>query len=139
MLRVDYLKTAYFCCSVRPAKVSKTSAYLRRAKFREAEMNTLKTRNIRERLVAAALAFGTMAFAIPAHASDPACSGGDQGVCDMLGSMIAAKGKGCHRMMSVTPIGNDGWRISCVVSSTSSTRATYTLRFNSDRTSYTLD
>lgn len=71
--------------------------------------------------------------------SDPACSGGDQNVCDTLGTMINMKGKGCHRMMSVSPKGSNGYLITCVVSSSSTVRTTYTLQFSADQTSYTLN
>ncbi len=83
-------------------------------------------------------ALGT-ATAFPAWAgNDPACVGGDQGICDMLGVMINARGKGCYSMLSVEPTGNDGYRITCIVSSTDGCRVTYTLQFSADRTSYTL-
>ncbi|WP_205859814.1 hypothetical protein [Cochlodiniinecator piscidefendens] len=103
------------------------------------KLNDFNKLNTRKLTAAAILATGFLSLGEPAFARDPACANGDQGVCDMLGSMILAKGRGCHRMMSVTPLGNNAWRINCVVSSTSDARATYTLRFNADRTSYTLN
>lgn len=71
--------------------------------------------------------------------NDPACAGEDQGICDMLGVMLNARGKGCYRMMSVSPTGANGYRISCIVSSSSDRRATYTLQFSADQSSYTVN
>ena len=83
-------------------------------------------------------ALGTMG-SFPAFAgNDPACVGEDQGICDSLGVMINARGRGCYRMLSVEPTGRDGYRITCITSSTDSRRVTYTLQFSADRTSYTL-
>ena len=94
--------------------------------------------NICNLIGATALVVSSLVHSAPAYARDPACAGTDQSVCDMLGTLIIAKGRGCHRMMSVSPLGNDGWRVNCVVSSSSSSRVTYTLQFSADRTSYTL-
>ena len=80
---------------------------------------------------------------VPAHtiaADDPACAGKDPNVCDMLGFMINAKGKGCYRMLSVTPLasttGGDRYRIVCRLNSTSNEQVTYTLEFGPDSQSY---
>lgn len=72
-------------------------------------------------------------------ANDPACVGEDQGVCDTLGLMLNARGKGCYRLMSVVPTGSNGYRINCVVSSSSEQRATYSLQFSADQSSYTVN
>jgi hypothetical protein len=85
--------------------------------------------------LAALLTSGTMAYA----GNDPACLGKDQTVCDTLGAMINARGKGCYRMMSVSQVGSNGYRINCVVSSASEARITYTLQFSNDQSSYTLN
>ena len=71
--------------------------------------------------------------------NDPACAGKGQEVCDTLGFMLNARGKGCYRMMSVSPTGANGYRISCIVSSSSDRRATYTLQFSADQSSYTVN
>lgn len=71
--------------------------------------------------------------------NDPACAGEGQEICDTLGFMLNARGKGCYRMMSVSPTGANGYRINCVVSSSSDHRATYTLQFSADQSSYTVN
>ena len=76
----------------------------------------------------------TAAFA----GDDPACAGRDQGICDTLGLMLLQKGRGCHRMLSVTPTGQNGYRITCIVSSTSNRKVAYVLQFSSDQSSYTV-
>lgn len=86
--------------------------------------------------IVTALVFSTT---LASAGNDPACNGKDQNVCDTLGAMLNVRGKGCYQMVSVSPIGANGYRITCVVSSSSSTRATYTLKFSSDQTSYTVN
>lgn len=71
--------------------------------------------------------------------NDPACTGEGQEVCDTLGFMLNARGKGCFRMMSVSPTGVNGYRINCIVSSSSDRRVTYTLQFSADQSSYTVN
>ena len=71
--------------------------------------------------------------------NDPACAGKGQEICDTLGLMLNARGKGCYRMMSVSPTGANGYRIDCIVSSSSDRRTTYTLQFSADQSSYTVN
>lgn len=68
--------------------------------------------------------------------NDPACAGKDQGICDTLGVMLNLRGKGCHRMMSVSPTGANGYSIGCIVSSSSDRRTIYLLQFSPDQSSY---
>ena len=73
-------------------------------------------------------------------ANDPACAGKDQDVCDMLGVMLIAKGKLCSKMLTVTPLaprnGGDRYQITCKVSSSSATQATYLLEFGPGNRDY---
>ena len=95
-----------------------------------------QTRNV---LAATVTALGLTAAQPAVAGNDPACAGSDQSVCDTLGAMINAKGRGCYRMLLVQPTGSDGYGISCEVSSTDRSRVSYTLQFSADRTTYTLN
>ncbi|HIJ80009.1 MAG: hypothetical protein OEY01_16065 [Desulfobulbaceae bacterium] len=72
--------------------------------------------------------------------NDPACFGKNQDLCDGLGMMLLAKGKGCYRMYEVTPLspngGGDRYRIKCQITSTSSDKVSYFLEFGPGNSSY---
>jgi len=60
----------------------------------------------------------------------PACEGKDNNVCDTLGMLINMKNKGCYRIMNVSEIGNNVYRVSCELASYNTSLVTYTVEMN---------
>ena len=78
---------------------------------------------------------GATAFAI----EHPGCKGKDNKLCDTLGLLINAKGKGCFRLMTVVVLGNDSYRLTCELASYDKSLVTYVLRFTNGNKSYTVE
>ena len=66
----------------------------------------------------------------------PACAGKDNNVCSTLGGMINSKGKGCYRLMKVSPVGSDAYRVTCELASYDKTNIEYMIQMNSSQTDY---
>jgi hypothetical protein len=88
----------------------------------------------------AAIAVTCLFFAEAAYAIDhPACAGKDNNLCDTLGALVNLKGKGCYRLLNVTPLGKDAYRLTCELASYDRSSVTYTLRFIDGRKNYTVE
>ena len=81
-----------------------------------------------------------IALSSPAHAiAHPACVGKDNNLCDTFGLLINLKGMGCYRLMNITPLGGEAYRLTCELASNNRSLITYTLRFIDGNRKYTVD
>ena len=68
----------------------------------------------------------------------PGCAEKDNDLCDSMAMLVNLRGKGCYRLMTVEPLGNSAYRLTCELASYDRSHITYTFKFTDGQKNYVL-